>query len=84
MPGGLPLDQVTIAEGLAHAGYARAFVGKWHLGVGDYLPTGQGFEHYFGVPHGLGACPCHACFAPDVPYVAQLTPPWGNGLGGRP
>ena len=42
-------------------------IGKWHLGTKEkYFPTtGHGFDYYYGVPHGLGACPCHACFAPN-------------------
>jgi arylsulfatase A-like enzyme len=34
---------VTIAEALAAGGYATAQFGKWHLGDGDFGPTGQGF-----------------------------------------
>ena len=35
-------------------------VGKWHLGVGlegEYLPTRQGFSHYFGLPYSHDMCP---------------------------
>jgi hypothetical protein len=31
-----------------------------------YFPTRHGFNHYFGVPHGVGACPCTTCFAPSA------------------
>ncbi len=50
--GGLPPDEVTLAEVLKGAGYATACVGKWHLGhLPQYLPTAQGFDSYFGIPY---------------------------------
>lgn len=48
----LPLEQVTIAERLRDdAGYATAFIGKWHLYVGDakqFAPSAQGFDLNLG------------------------------------
>lgn len=53
----LPLRHVTIAERLKKAGYATAFMGKWHLagrsgkeGLGDvrYYPENQGFDLNLG------------------------------------
>lgn len=50
--GGLPADEITIAEILSDRGYAAACVGKWHLGhLPQYLPTRQGFDQYFGIPY---------------------------------
>lgn len=50
--GGLPAEEVTIAEALHDAGYATACIGKWHLGhLPPYLPTRHGFDHYFGIPY---------------------------------
>ena len=50
--GGLPAEELTIAEALKPAGYATACVGKWHLGhLPKYLPTTQGFDSYFGIPY---------------------------------
>lgn len=50
--GGLPQDEVTIAEALKPLGYATAAVGKWHLGhLPEFLPTRQGFDSYFGIPY---------------------------------
>ncbi|NMC19392.1 MAG: sulfatase [Thermogutta sp.] len=50
--GGLPADEITIAEILSERGYATACVGKWHLGhLPQYLPTRQGFDQYFGLPY---------------------------------
>jgi arylsulfatase A-like enzyme/peroxiredoxin len=47
---GLPLEEQTIAQGLASAGYETAIVGKWHLGhfQREYLPTSRGFRHQYG------------------------------------
>lgn len=50
--GGLPQDEVTIAELLKARGYATAAIGKWHLGhLPQHLPATQGFDSYFGVPY---------------------------------
>ncbi len=50
--GGLPPEQVTIAEMLKTVGYNTAAVGKWHLGdEPQYLPTNQGFDSYYGIPY---------------------------------
>lgn len=50
--GGLPPEEITIAELLQTRGYATGIVGKWHLGhLPEFLPTKQGFDSYFGVPY---------------------------------
>ncbi len=50
--GGLPHDEVTIAELLKTKGYACGCVGKWHLGhLPKFLPTEHGFDRYFGIPY---------------------------------
>ncbi len=50
--GGIPAEEVTLAEGLKTAGYATACVGKWHLGhLPQFLPTNNGFDSYFGIPY---------------------------------
>jgi arylsulfatase A-like enzyme len=50
--GGIPDDEVTLAEALKARGYATLCVGKWHLGhLARYLPTRHGFDHYFGIPY---------------------------------
>ena len=50
--GGLPSEEVTIAEMLKQKDYATAHVGKWHLGhLPEFLPTTQGFDYYFGIPY---------------------------------
>jgi arylsulfatase A-like enzyme len=51
-PGGLPGEEITIAEALKAEGYATAAIGKWHLGhLPEHLPTEHGFDRYFGVPY---------------------------------
>jgi len=50
--GGIPADEVTIAESLKSKGYATGCFGKWHLGhLPQYLPTSNGFDEYFGIPY---------------------------------
>ncbi|MCF8346618.1 MAG: sulfatase [Bacteroidales bacterium] len=49
---GLDPEEITIAEILKENGYATMCIGKWHLGhAPDYLPTNQGFDHFFGTPY---------------------------------
>lgn len=50
--GGLPADEVTLAELLKQKHYATGVFGKWHLGhLPQYLPTAQGFDTYYGIPY---------------------------------
>lgn len=45
-------DEVTMAEMFSAAGYATGAFGKWHLGdYGEYLPTNQGFDYFYGSHH---------------------------------
>lgn len=49
---GLNPAEQTVAEVLHDAGYATMCIGKWHLGdQPEFLPTRQGFDHYFGLPY---------------------------------
>ena len=42
-------DEITMAEVFQNAGYNTACFGKWHLGdYGEYLPTNQGFDYFYG------------------------------------
>lgn len=42
-------DEITIAEVFKAAGYDTGAFGKWHLGdYGEYLPTNQGFDYFYG------------------------------------
>jgi len=47
----LRLEETTIAEALRDAGYATAFVGKWHLGDKPHYPEHQGFDVNIGGYH---------------------------------
>ena len=53
--GGLPAEEITIAQALKTRGYATACIGKWHLGnyANDpaHHPRRHGFDFYFGLPH---------------------------------
>ncbi len=51
-PQGLNPEEITIADHLKKLGYATACIGKWHVGdQPEFLPTKQGFDHYFGIPY---------------------------------
>lgn len=51
--GGLPDEELTLAEGLKAAGYNTGMAGKWHLGYKDkkFLPTNHGFDSWLGLPY---------------------------------
>jgi len=72
--GGLPQDEITIAEALKSQGYTSACIGKWHLGhLPQYLPTNNGFDYYFGLPYSndmdrVGGPGRQAFFDPKVEY----------------
>ncbi len=42
-------DEITFTEVLQAAGYTTGLIGKWNLGdYGEYLPTNQGFDYFYG------------------------------------
>ncbi len=52
---GLGPDLPTWPKLLQAAGYATAFVGKWHLGSLDkHLPTNNGYDSFYGFRNGAG------------------------------
>ena len=73
----LPHETTTYAEVLRDAGYATAFMGKWHLGLTPYTPEHHGFDVVWGGrgapgPPGGYFSPWtpkgdQAAFMPDVP-----------------
>jgi len=49
---GLHPQENTIADLLKQVGYVTTCIGKWHVGdQPEFLPTKQGFDHYFGIPY---------------------------------
>lgn len=51
--GGMPGEQVTMAETFKAAGYRTGMFGKWHLGHGpDVSPNAQGFDEFYGHKNG--------------------------------
>ena len=61
-PGGLSLEERTLAEALKEVGYKTAAYGKWHLGsVPGFMPTDRGFDEYLGIL-----------------YSNDMMPPWVN------
>jgi len=76
--GGLPQEEITIAEVLKEQGYATACIGKWHLGhKPEYLPPNQGFDYYFGIPYSNDMSPVPLILGTEIieegPDQAQLT-----------
>ena len=48
--GGLPDEEITLAQALKTKDYATACIGKWHLGhQPQYLPTHRGFDYFYGL-----------------------------------
>lgn len=68
--GGLPQTEITIAEVLKQKGYSTACIGKWHLGhLPQFLPTKQGFDHYFGIPYSNDMLPGPNNKFPPLPLI---------------
>ncbi|MEX2381640.1 MAG: sulfatase [Opitutales bacterium] len=62
--GGLPREEITMAEALKDEGYATALIGKWHLGSPpEHSPLHHGFETFFGLP-----------YSNDMELVPELAP----------
>ena len=68
---GLNPDEITIAEVLKSKGYATGCFGKWHLGdQPEFLPLGQGFDEYVGIPYSNDMWPHLARYnLPPLPFV---------------
>lgn len=83
--GGLPPQEITIAEALRGQGYATAHIGKWHLGIhAGARPLDQGFDFSLGLPYsndmdGRSDLPRGAAGAPDPPADGWNVPLLQNG-----
>ena len=51
--GGIPDQELTLAQALKAAGYRTGMMGKWHLGYtkDELLPVGKGFDYGCGLPY---------------------------------
>ncbi|MEX2580742.1 MAG: sulfatase-like hydrolase/transferase [Verrucomicrobiales bacterium] len=67
---GLHPEETTIAEVLQGAGYTTMLIGKWHLGDQlAFLPTRQGFDHYWGIPYSDDMTPREGQVWPPLPLL---------------
>jgi arylsulfatase A-like enzyme len=64
----LPLEYYTLGEAFKDAGYATAFLGKWHMGLPPYMPENQGFDYVVGGREHPGP--------PGVDGGRKFFPPW--------
>lgn len=78
--GGLPKEEITLAQALKAKGYATACIGKWHLGNwainAAYHPRRYGFDYYFGLPHSNDMNPTNA--PPRATSRLDQDPSWWN------
>ncbi|MHB0957685.1 MAG: sulfatase family protein [Pirellulaceae bacterium] len=83
--GGLPAQEITLAEALQQQGYATAHIGKWHLGIHKGArPLDQGFDQSFGLPYsndmdGRADLPAGASGSPHPPADGWNVPLLRNG-----
>lgn len=64
----LSLDYYTLGEAMKAAGYATAFLGKWHMGYDPYIPENHGFEYVVGGREHPGP--------PGLDGTRKFFPPW--------
>lgn len=78
--GGLPANEITLAEALKARGYATACIGKWHLGNWEidpaHHPRRHGFDSYFGLPHSNDMNPTNP--PPRATSRLDQDPAWWN------
>jgi arylsulfatase A len=82
--GGLPAEEITLAQALKLNGYSTACIGKWHLGnyVNDpaHYPRRHGFDYYFGLPHSNDMNPTPAAPASAAQRLDQQAEWWAAPL----
>jgi len=64
----LSLDYYTLGEAMKDAGYATAFLGKWHMGHAPHIPENHGFDFVVGGRHHPGP--------PGKDPARKFFPPW--------
>ncbi|MDF7822607.1 sulfatase [Pontiellaceae bacterium B12227] len=64
----LPLEYYTLGEAFKDAGYATAFLGKWHMGYDPYIPENNGFDFVVGGREHPGP--------PGMDGNRKFFPPW--------
>ena len=71
---GIPLDEETLAEVLAKAGYQTHIVGKWHVGHSRYeqTPTFRGFRSFYGLYLGGQDYFTHYKWGPPIDNVYDM------------
>ena len=74
--GGIPENEITIAEALKNAGYSTAMFGKWHLGDAAHaLPTRHGFDQWMGLPYSNDMDPTFTFTDEEVNSVKDIENP---------
>lgn len=63
-------DFYTLGEAMKDAGYATAFLGKWHMGHEPYTPENNGFDYVVGGRHHPGP--------PGINPHRMFYPPFDN------
>lgn len=70
----VPMDSVTIGNVFKDAGYATAFLGKWHLGHDPFIPENFGFDLVVG-GRGTPGPPQGRFFGPWDPVADNVPAP---------
>ncbi|VGO11464.1 Arylsulfatase [Pontiella desulfatans] len=68
----LPLEYYTLGEAFKDAGYATAFLGKWHMGHDPYIPENHGFDFVVGGREHPGP--------PGLDGNRKFFPPWDKKI----
>ena len=66
----LSLDYYVLGEAMKDAGYATAFLGKWHMGFDPYIPENSGFDYVVGGREHPGP--------PGTNPARKFYPPWSG------
>lgn len=66
----LALEYYTLGKAMKDAGYATAFLGKWHMGYDPYIPENHGFDFVVGGREHPGP--------PGTDPNRKFYPPWSG------